>query len=103
MRSIPTLPLLATLISLGFYCGNLSAANASIVETLSEKTTSEKPVRLADARSYRHCHNINVRVYCHKRDQLPMNWPPLSDTPGQDRIEPRNPTGSPQPLKQKRA
>jgi hypothetical protein len=103
MSTTPTLPLLTTLISLGLYGGSLSAANASIVETLSESTTSEKAVRLADARSYRHCHNINVRVYCHKRDRLPMNWPPLSDTPGQDRLEPRNPAGPPQPLKQKRA
>ncbi|MFA5955979.1 hypothetical protein [Hyphomicrobium sp.] len=38
-----------------------------------------------DAHSYRHCHNIHTRTYCHKRDRLPTNWPPLSDTPHQGR------------------
>lgn len=34
-----------------------------------------------DARSYRHCHNIHTRTYCHKADKLPTNWPPHTDTP----------------------
>lgn len=34
-----------------------------------------------DARSYRHCHNIHTRTYCHKADKLPVNWPPHTDTP----------------------
>jgi hypothetical protein len=32
-----------------------------------------------DQRSYRHCHNMPVRTYCHKADSLPQNWPPFSD------------------------
>lgn len=37
---------------------------------------------VADARSVRHCHNVHRRVYCHKADRLPMNWPPFSDRTG---------------------
>lgn len=87
MRSISALPLLAMTTCLYLGSGGLSAAQASIVETLSETATSEKLTRLADARSYRHCHNIHTRVYCHKSDRLPVNWPPHSDTPSQQRIE----------------
>ena len=36
---------------------------------------------LVDKHTYRHCHNIHTRTYCHKNDRLPINWPPLSDTP----------------------
>lgn len=36
---------------------------------------------VADARSYRHCHNLSKRTYCHKADRLPQNWPPNTDTP----------------------
>lgn len=36
---------------------------------------------LVDKHTYRHCHNIHTRTYCHKSDRLPINWPPLSDTP----------------------
>lgn len=39
------------------------------------------PIILIDAHPYRHCHYIHTRVYCHKRDRLPMNWPPNTDTP----------------------
>jgi hypothetical protein len=38
-----------------------------------------------DARSYRHCHYIMTRVYCHKSDRLPRVWPPFSDTPKRDK------------------
>ena len=38
-------------------------------------------IQSVDKREYRHCHNIGTRVYCHKKDRLPRNWPPLSDTP----------------------
>lgn len=89
MRCISTLPLLAMTTSLCFSSGVLNMAQASIVETLSETATTEKLTRLADARSYRHCHNIHTRVYCHKSDRLPVNWPPHSDTPSQQKIEPR--------------
>lgn len=34
----------------------------------------------ADARDSRHCHNIHTRTYCHKRDSLPVNWPPLTNS-----------------------
>lgn len=34
-----------------------------------------------DKHTYRHCHNIHTRVYCHKIEYLPMNWAPLSETP----------------------
>lgn len=43
--------------------------------------TSSRPIILAHAQDFRHCHNIATRVFCHKRDSLPRNWPPLSDTP----------------------
>lgn len=36
---------------------------------------------VADAHSYRHCHNLQKRTYCHKADRLPQNWPPNTDTP----------------------
>lgn len=36
---------------------------------------------VADAHTYRHCHNLSKRTYCHKADRLPQNWPPNSDTP----------------------
>lgn len=35
-------------------------------------------VLLAHAQPFRHCHNVHHRVYCHKRERLPMNWPPFS-------------------------
>lgn len=37
-------------------------------------------VVLADARDYRHCHNQPRHSYCHKRDRLPVNWPPHSNS-----------------------
>ncbi len=39
------------------------------------------PLVVADAHSYRHCHNLSKRTYCHKADRLPQNWPPNSNTP----------------------
>ena len=102
MRCISALPLLAMTTCLYFSSGALNVAQASIVEALSETATSEKLTRLADARSYRHCHNIHTRAYCHKRDRLPVNWPPLSDTPSRERLEPRSSLDFPSPLKQKR-
>ncbi len=101
MRSIPALQLFAITACLCFANGSLDMARASIVETLTERTTSEKFTRLADARSYRHCHNIHTRVYCHKGDRLPVNWPPHSDTPRQDRIGSSNSIEFPAAVKQK--
>lgn len=37
------------------------------------------PWRLADVRTYRHCHNTPRRVYCHTREHLPVT-PPKSPT-----------------------
>jgi len=36
---------------------------------------------LADAHTYRHCHNLSRRTYCHREGRLPQNWPPNSNTP----------------------
>lgn len=58
------------------------------------------PLVLADAHPYRHCHYIHTRVYCHKSDRLPMNWPPNTDTPHGQTYE--NPPGPPEPMKRRR-
>lgn len=42
-------------------------------------TRAGEVLRMADARDYRHCHNVHTRVYCHKKDRLPVSWPPFSD------------------------
>jgi hypothetical protein len=45
-----------------------------------------------DARNYRHCHNINTRVYCHKKDRLPTKSPQMTDgstRDNSDRPKPR--------------
>jgi len=42
-------------------------------------TNGERSLRLADKRDYRHCHFIQTRFYCHRREPLPVNWPPFSD------------------------
>lgn len=52
---------------------------------------SNAGIELVDAHGYRHCHNIHTRTYCHKRDRLPMNWPPLSDTPHSGSERPTEP------------
>jgi len=39
------------------------------------------PIILASPHSYRHCHNLPRRVYCHKDQALSTNWPPNSNTP----------------------
>jgi len=69
---------------------------ASTVVRVADQQTD--PLVVADARSYRHCHNIHTRVYCHKADRLPMNWPPFSDRAGTNvkgrvLIEPKKPCG----------
>lgn len=45
---------------------------------------------IADAHTYRHCHNLSKRTYCHKTDRLPQNWPPNSDTPHRSGYETDN-------------
>lgn len=59
------------------------SAPAKSIPKYTEFGPARSSIILVDAHSYRHCHNIHTRVYCHKRDRLPMNWPPLSDTPHQ--------------------
>lgn len=86
MRCLSPLLTLVAMTACLFLSSGLNAARASIVETLSETATSEKRIQLADGRNYRHCHNIHTRVYCHKGDRLPVNWPPHSDTPTQQKI-----------------
>ncbi len=89
MRSIIVLPLL-TIVSLSSGGSAFGQTSASVVASLAKGTTFGGLIHLADARDYRHCHNIHTRVYCHRRDRLPMNWPPLSDTPSQDRQKSRD-------------
>lgn len=54
-----------------------------------------RPLVFVDTHPYRHCHNIHTRVYCHKKDRLPLNWPPNTDTPHGSTFEnpPRTPQG----------
>ncbi len=99
MRCLSSLLLLA-MTTCFYLTSGVNVAQASIVETLTETPTSEKRIQLADGRSYRHCHNIHTRVYCHKGDRLPVNWPPHSDTPNQQKIGQR--TQVPFFLEQKR-
>ncbi len=61
----------------------------------------EGAVVLIDAHPYRHCHYIHTRVYCHKRESLPMNWPPNTDTPHGSTYE--NPSRPPPSVKNRHA
>jgi len=79
-----------------------SAAQASITDPASTavRVADHQTDRfvVADGRSFRHCHTIHTRVYCHKADRLPMNWPPFSDRAGTNvkgraHIEPKKPCG----------
>lgn len=90
MRSITALLLFGTMASFSAGGVPFGQANASPLSPSANGTPLGGLVHLADARDYRHCHNIHTRVYCHRRDRLPMNWPPLSDTPSQDRQKPRD-------------
>ena len=47
----------------------------------------------AAPRPYRHCHVVHTRVYCHKDERLPVNWPPLSNTPILDTAQRHAPPG----------
>ena len=61
----------------------VQASPLELVTRLKQVTSDVRygGIQLVDKREYRHCHNIGTRVYCHKKDRLPQNWPPLSDTP----------------------
>ena len=47
-------------------------------EALFPKTGHENPVEWVHARPGRHCHHSNTRVHCHKKDPLPLGWPPVA-------------------------
>ena len=49
------------------------------------------PIILASPHNYHHCHNLPRRVYCHKRERLPANWPPNSNTPDSRHLHPGAP------------
>jgi hypothetical protein len=53
--------------------------------TASCSSDHDECATMADARTYRHCHNIATRVYCHKGAPLIRNWPPHAATSGADR------------------
>jgi hypothetical protein len=58
------------------------AAGASEKAVVDERTIGQATsLIVADAHPFRHCHNISTRTYCHKKDRLPQNWPPHTDTP----------------------
>lgn len=63
----------------GMNAGSMSFAADSTATTTPAETYG--PLVVADAHSYRHCHNLSRRAYCHKAESLPQNWPPNSDTP----------------------
>lgn len=60
---------------------NATAAPSGFIVGSLNKDNDVGIVALAHAQVSRHCHNVHARTYCHKADRLPMNWPPLSDTP----------------------
>jgi hypothetical protein len=66
-------PVLSLTISSHSFAGDSAAASAM--------AGIYGPLVVADAHSYRHCHNLSKRTYCHKADRLPQNWPPHTDTP----------------------
>jgi hypothetical protein len=68
--------------ALSLFTGPASSMISPIEQTRNQFASPEQNVRVAHKRDNRHCHNVHVRTYCHKRDRLPMNWPPHSDTPG---------------------
>lgn len=79
MRTIKAVCSIALLAS-GVASGAIAAPTGSRLG-ISNNNDNVGIVALAHAQEYRHCHNIHTRTYCHKADRLPMNWPPLSDTP----------------------
>ncbi len=51
-------------------------------------------LRLADARSYHHCHNMPRRTRCHSSQRLPVNWPPNTNTPSTSSLRERHADGA---------
>lgn len=62
------------LISLAGICAAdlLAPAGAGATSWVRQKE------QVADARSFRHCHNTPRRTYCHTREVLPVTVPPPS-------------------------
>jgi hypothetical protein len=66
-----------SLVALGLALSEVTATAGAQVPT----AALEPPhARLAHVRAYHHCHNHPRRIYCHKRQRLPVNWPPNSDS-----------------------
>lgn len=81
---------LALLTSLSLYA---TAAEASPFGSIRAPAARDgpAPIILASPHSYRHCHNLPRRVYCHKDEALPTNWPPNSNTPDSRHLHPGAP------------
>lgn len=71
------------LIVVGVACALGLSAQASADDRAvgSESMTAYGSLVVADAHPFRHCHNLSKRTYCHKKDRLPQNYPPNTDTP----------------------
>ena len=70
--------MIASILSLNF---SIPAVAADDATSATVNTSAYGPLVVADAHSYRHCHNQLKRTYCHKADRLPHNSPPNTDTP----------------------
>lgn len=79
MRTKLTIGVISLLASAAC-CDAIAAPSGLILDNL-KKGIDVGIVALAHTQASRHCHNVHTRTYCHKADRLPMNWPPLSDTP----------------------
>lgn len=70
--------IIASALSLSF---SIPAVAADDAASAIGNAPTYGPLVVADAHSYRHCHNQLKRTYCHKADRLPHNSPPNTDTP----------------------
>jgi hypothetical protein len=60
------LPLMVVLVATGI------ASHSALTDT----SVAKADQNLADARSYRHCHNTPRRTYCHTKQPLPVTVRP---------------------------
>lgn len=72
--------LIGAAVSLTILAGSAASTFADETATFDKAGTNGSLV-VADAHTFRHCHNLSKRTYCHKADRLPQNWPPNTDTP----------------------
>jgi len=82
--------LFATALALGAATTLAMPAHAAPLGGISALGESKVPnadrlFQPVHARSYRHCHNMPRRTYCHAKERLPRNWPPNTNTPGSTR------------------